>query len=154
MEMRRITHVPYQCTTMAWNLRINTHPNDNRRLAATIKRILSQIGPATTPPTATVAGQTWQRSGQIAWLFFNPRWRLWITHTHSQGVKTGRGKEWQAAEKYFPSHRCLPAAGKLGTGKLCHSRNNLIREVLEDAWLKHLPVLGSISRFTNLIPTF
>lgn len=115
MEMRRITLVPYQCTTMAWNPRINTHPNDNGRLAATIKRILSQIGPATTPPTATAAGQTWQRSGQIAWLFFAARWRLWITHTHSWGVKTGWGKEWQAAEKDFPSHRCLPAAGKLGT---------------------------------------
>lgn len=115
MEMRRITLVPYQCTTMAWNPCINTHPNDNGRLAATIKRILSQIGPATTPPTATAAGQTWQRLGQIAWLFFAARWRLWITHTHSRGVKTGRGKEWQAAEKDFQSHRCLPAAGKLGT---------------------------------------
>lgn len=99
----------------AWNPHINTHSNDNGRLAATIKRILSQIGPAITPPTATAAGQTWQRSGQIAWLFFAARWRLWITHTHSQGVKAGRGKEWQAAEKDFPSHRCLPAAGKLGT---------------------------------------
>lgn len=34
-------------------------------------------------------------------------------------------------------------------GKLHHSWNKLIRDVLEDAWLQHLPVSGSLSRFTK-----
>lgn len=130
MEMRQITLVPYQCTTMAWNPRINTRPNDNGRLAATIILILSQIGPATTPPTATAAGQTWQRSGQIAWLLFGARWRLWITDTHSRGEKTGVRERVTGGRKGF-SESSLPSCSRqIGhRRKLRHSRNKLIRNV-------------------------
>lgn len=151
IEMRQITLVPYQCTTMAWNPCINTHPNDNGRLAVTITLILSQIGPATTPPTATAPGQTWQRSGQIAWLFFSARWKLWITH--AQGEKnTGARERVTGGRKGF-SESSLPSCSRQirHRGKLHHSRNKLIRDVLDDAWLKRLPVSGSISSFKKLI---
>lgn len=94
----------------------------------------SQIGPATTLPTETVAGQTSQRSRQIGWLVLCARWRLQITRKH-RGEKTG----WErvtGGRRGF-SESSLPFfSGQIGhRGKLRHSRNGLIRDVLDDLWL-------------------
>lgn len=69
------------------------------------------------------------------------------SHTHSEGVKTGRGKEWQAGVSESSLSSWSRQIGH--RGKLHHSWNKLIRDVLEDAWLQHLPVSGSLSRFTK-----
>lgn len=70
---------------------------------------------------------------------------------HSQGEKTGARERVTGGRKGF-SESSLPSCSRqIGhRGKLRHSRNKLIRDVLEDAWLKRLPVSGSISNFKKL----
>lgn len=104
-----------------------THLNDNRLLAAR----------SGLPPHCQQKpwlGKHSRGRRQIGWLVLCARWRLQITRKH-RGEKTG----WErvtGGRRGF-SESSLPFfSGQIGhRGKLRHSRNGLIRDVLDDLWL-------------------